>query len=125
MGRVLVIEPDRTFAKCIKDELEKRSVEVLLVVNANEAITAADEFKPGVVVTELSLAGHSGTEFIYEFRTYADWTDVPLVIYSSMKIPETIENSNDWKQLNVSEYLYKPDDSLDQLANSLLYLLES
>ncbi len=125
MKNVLIIEPDRTIAKCIKDELGKRSISSKMVNNAAEAITVADEQKPDAVITELSLAGHSGTEFIYEFRTYADWLEIPLIIYSSMKIPEQVENSNDWKKLNISGFFYKPEESLDQLANSVESLLES
>lgn len=117
MKKVLIIEPDRTIAKCIKDELEKRSMKVAIASNADTAIEAADDLQPDIVVTELSLAGHSGTEFLYEFRTYSDWSEVPIVIYSSMKLPDEISNSHDWKHLDIAEFLYKPDESLDQLAS--------
>lgn len=119
MKNVLIIEPDRTIAKCIKDELEKRSMKVSISANADAAIEAADKLQPDAVVTELSLAGHSGTEFLYEFRTYPDWSEIPIIIYSSMKLPDLVTESHDWKHLKIAEFLYKPNDSLVQLANSV------
>ncbi len=119
MQHILLIEPDRTVSKCIKDELLKSDIKVSISTNASDAITLADELNPDAIVTEISLAGHSGTEFLYEFRTYPDWTKIPIIIYSSMKIPEIITSSNDWKQLNIKEVLYKPNESLSELATSI------
>lgn len=119
MRKVLIVEPDRIVARCMKAELKKRSFSVEITANADQAIAIADEFQPDIVITELSLAGHSGTEFLYEFRTYTDWDPVPIVVYSSIKLSDIIIESQDWKQLNIAEYLYKPEESLDRLGDIL------
>lgn len=119
MRKVLIVEPDRIVARCMKAELKKRSFSVEITANADQAIAIADEFQPDIVITELSLAGHSGTEFLYEFRTYTDWDPVPIVVYSSIKLSDIIIKSQDWKQLNIDEYLYKPEESLDRLGDIL------
>jgi len=119
MTRVLLLEPDRVAAKCIVDELTKRNMRVSVATTAGQAISIADKNDPDIVISEISLPGHSGTEFIYEFRTYNDWQEIPLLIYSSMKSRPQITNSKDWELLGISEYLYKPDCSLQTLGDSV------
>lgn len=115
MRNVIIIEPDRIIAKCIAESLSKQNIESRIASNAQEAVVLADSRTPDAVIIEISLPGHSGSEFIYEFRTYDDWQDVPIVIYSSMDI-EFIKQIYDWTLLEPIEYLYKPDRSLSELV---------
>lgn len=117
---VLILEHDRIFGKCLVDELAKGGLSGVLVSNADEAVAAADNNKPFAVVCELSLPAHSGTEFLYEFRTYSDWQDVPVIIYSSIRVPEKFLNARDWKLLNIQDVLYKPETSLTTLRETVL-----
>ena len=116
MAHIVILEPDRTLAKCIQDACEQRHMTAHIAINADDAIEHADLHKPDAVITELSLAGHSGSEFIYEFRTYPDWLDIPLYVFSSMRISEPIQTSRDWKLLGITEFVYKPDVSLHELV---------
>ncbi len=125
MPNILVLEPDRVSAKCIADELSKRNIEVFTASTAESAITQADKLKPDLVISELSLPGHSGSEFIYEFRTYSDWKDTPLLVYSSIQAPDKITASKDWKLLNIQGVLYKPDFSLQKLGDLVEDLTQS
>ena len=117
MTKVLLLEPDRVSARCIVEELSKRDLEVSVASTAESAIGLADKVNPDIVISELSLAGHSGSEFIYEFRTYTDWQNTPLLIYSSIKQSDKITSSKDWKLLNIHSVLYKPDFSLKKLGD--------
>jgi two-component system KDP operon response regulator KdpE len=121
---VLVLEPDRVVARCIADELTARRLSVSLATNADEAMTLADQQSPDLVIAELSIPGHSGSEFLYEFRTYSDWHAVPIVIFSSLKPSRTILASKDWKLLAIQELLYKPDASLEYLGRSVESILQ-
>lgn len=117
MPSVLLLEPDRVSAKCIADELEKRGLKVEIASTAENAINQADKLKPDLVICELSLPGHSGSEFIYEFRTYTDWKDIPLLVYSSIKASDKVTKSRDWLLLEINDTLYKPDYSLQKLCD--------
>jgi DNA-binding response OmpR family regulator len=123
--QVLLLEPDRVYARCIKQELSKRNIDVHVATTADRAVELADKINPDIVISELSLPGHSGTEFLYEFRTYSDWRDTPLLVYSSMQLSDDVTKSKDWKLLNVGEYLYKPDVSLEKLAQVVESSVES
>lgn len=81
---------------------------------------SADEVRPDLVVMELQLVSHSGIEFLYEFRSYADWMNVPLIILTHVP-PGEFGGSRDvlMKELNVATYLYKPTTSLQKLVRTV------
>lgn len=116
MPHVLLLEPDRVVSDCIVQELSRRNITVSVATNAVTATEQSDAKAPDVVICELSIPGHSGSEFLYEFRTYTDWLDIPIVIFSSLKPSVDITNSKDWKLLNIKEMLYKPDVTLQDLG---------
>jgi CheY-like chemotaxis protein len=117
MKHVLVLEPDRLFASSLRRVFEKENLAVTLATTTEEAMDAADKRTPDVVISEISLRGHSGSEFLYELKSYDDWQHIPLVIYSSIQVPETMQKSKDFALLEVAACLYKPHDSLQDLVS--------
>lgn len=79
----------------------------------------ADEAKPDAVILELAMPEHNGIEFLQEFRSYADWLDVPIVVYSHIPREDTGLSIADWQKYGVVGYTYKPTTSLKQLASIL------
>lgn len=117
--KVLVIEPDIILAKQYEKAFANADVEVFTSSDAQAAVMMIDEAKPDVIVLELQLAGHSGVEFLHEFRSYEDWADIPIVIHSS--VPEYAIGADEkiWKQLGVARYFYKPKTTLQQLVGAV------
>jgi len=89
------------------------------VTTAQRGILAADAVTPDVVVVELQLVGHSGIEFLYEFRSYVDWRHVPVIILSHVSPQEFRVNETLLKRLGVAAYHYKPRTSLKTLLASV------
>lgn len=118
--RILLVESDRIMSKCITEECEKLGIAVAVCRDADEAVAAADTHTPDAVVVELSLAGHSGMEFLYEFRTYADWQDIPIYVYTTLKPSARIYDSIDWQLLKITEFLYKPNVSVPALLDKVM-----
>src|ERR1017187_1729331 len=118
MSSVLLIEPDNVLAKTYARALESAGYKVEVVSNAQAAVNSADKLKPDVVVLELQLVGHSGIEFLYEFRSYPEWQKIPALLLTSVP-PQEFEDS--WKLLNnelgVKDYLYKPTTNLSKLVS--------
>jgi len=115
-AKVLVIEPGVSERSTMVEALAK--YEVTVVASAGDAINAANDANVDLVIMELSLGGHSGMEFLYEFRTYADWQKIPVIVYSSLRVDDAVLKSRAWQQLNISDYLYKPASSLERLKRS-------
>lgn len=113
---VLIVEPDNVLGDIYKKALESRGYLVKHVVGAQDAVIAADDNCPDLVLCELQLVGHSGIEFLYEFRSYPDWQDVPVIVLSSVPPLEFNSSRNGLReQLGVGTYLYKPSTSIAQL----------
>lgn len=113
--KILLIEPNRLLAGQYCSYFAAKGYDISWREDAQSGIVAADESTPDVVIVELLLAGHSGVEFLYEFRSYADWMSVPAVILSSATKPAMGLPESTLIELGVSSYLYKPNTSLEKL----------
>ena len=92
----------------------------MMCASAQSAVFGADEVMPDVVVLEMQLVGHSGLEFLYEFRSYSEWQHIPVIIHSHIPAGEFMEGWQILKeQLGVAAYHYKPLTSLHALLRSV------
>ena len=120
MAQILLVEPDRLLARIYFDALTHAGHKVQICATAQAGIFCADDIKPDVVLLELQLVAHSGIEFLYEFRSYPDWQNIPVIITTNVPAGEF---SGSWKllrdQLKVCQYLYKPLTSLQRLLSTV------
>jgi len=115
---ILLLEPDKVLARQIKDYFAYANHVVSAHSDPQAAIADADVQVPQVVITDLQLAGRSGVEFLYEFRSYPDWQAIPVILTSNLHAEETKQYMETFRELNVSACLYKPVTSLEQLLEA-------
>lgn len=114
---VLLIEPDIQLGAIYKQAIEQAGHIVSWQRAAQSAIEAADKQKPDVVVLELQLARHNGVEFLYEFRSYPDWEQVPIILHTSVTmLPVSKELL---ERFGVQTLHYKPQTTLGELIASI------
>jgi DNA-binding response OmpR family regulator len=120
MAQVLIVEPDHKLAQIYAGALLSRRHRVAVAATAQDAVMEADGNKPDVVLLELQLTAHSGIEFLYEFRSYVDWTNVPVIIMSNVP-PSEFDASRKLlrDRLGVVAYYYKPQTSLQVLLHAV------
>lgn len=119
MTYVLIVEPDHRLARTLKQHLVKNNFKASFALTAQEGIIMADDAKPDVVILELAMPEHNGIEFLQEFRSYADWLPVPIVVYSHIPREDTGLSVGDWQKYGVIAYTYKPTTNLKQLTSVL------
>jgi DNA-binding response OmpR family regulator len=120
MADILVIEPDRVLAETYYEALTSAGHGVVVTPSAQTAIMVADEINPDIIVLEIQLIEHSGIEFLYELRSYADWQNIPVIIQTQVPPGEFAGNRRLLKkQLGITTYLYKPQTSLRQLVGAV------
>ena len=119
MAQVLLIEPDMLLAQNIIEYLGGLGHDIVWQVDAQSAISSADDISPDVVIVELQLASHSGVEFIYEFRSYGDWANVPIIVLSSLLEGDPGTNNELWRLLNVTGYHVKSETRLQYLGRTI------
>jgi DNA-binding response OmpR family regulator len=120
MAQILLIEPDRLLAESYAQALRSAGHQVKAASGAQAAIMTADAAVPDLVILEIQLVEHSGIEFLYEFRSYPDWQDIPVLVQTHVPRSEFADN---WQllqqELGVRAYLYKPRTSLRDLVSSV------
>jgi DNA-binding response OmpR family regulator len=120
MSQILLIEPDRVLADTYRSALHSAGHKVLMCASAQSAIFAADSRKPDIVILELQLIEHSGIEFLYEFRSYPEWQDIPVIIHSNVPPAEFAQSKQILeKALGIDGYYYKPLTSLRTLLRAV------
>jgi DNA-binding response OmpR family regulator len=113
---ILLLEPDRLLADTYRQALIRSGHSVMMCASAQSAIFGADELQPDVVALELQLIGHSGIEFLYEFRSYSEWQSIPVLVHTHVPAGEFADSWQFMKhELGIAAYLYKPLTSLHQL----------
>jgi DNA-binding response OmpR family regulator len=113
---ILLLEPNRLLARQYIAYLEGEGNRVAWHQDAQGGIAAADSLKPDLVIAELLLAGHSGIEFLYEFRSYSDWLGLPVIVLSNVRRSSLSLPEGALEELGVAAFLYKPDLSLKRLG---------
>ena len=115
---ILLVEPDTVQSALIAKALSGAGMTIDTAESAQSAITAADSRLPDAVVLELVLPAHNGIEFLHEFRSYPEWSQVPVVLFSSQHADKELLTN-----LPYVSYLYKPHTTLADLIRYLKDLL--
>jgi DNA-binding response OmpR family regulator len=116
---ILLIEPDKILADTYQSALIADGHEVVHTRSAQDAVHRADQTMPDVVVLELQLPRHNGVEFLYEFRSYSEWLNIPVVVHTFVPPHELAQAVILEKELGVVRTLYKPDTTLAQLRAAI------
>lgn len=117
--KVLILESDKIFARNLRAYLERAGHKVCCNVDAQVAIISADAEQPDAIVLDLLLAGRSGAEFLYEFRSYPEWQEVPVYVVSSVPAAEAGVDTNCFSHLAIKQFFYKPATTLAEIVASI------
>ncbi len=114
---ILCIEPDVILAREYKKALITKDTDSCRIcLDPQAAIEQIDEQKPDIIIMELQLAPLSGFAFLQELRSYEDFSDIPVVIYSSVPQESFISATSSWRALNIQQYFYKATTSVATVA---------
>jgi DNA-binding response OmpR family regulator len=109
-GRVLVIEDDESIADVLRRTLRQEGHEVRSSVDGVEALHAAEEFVPDLVILDLGLPGLDGVEVCRRLR--AD-SDVPILILTARS---ELDDRVGGLDSGADDYLVKPFERQELLA---------
>ncbi len=120
---ITLVEPDQELADIYAASLKQAGYQVHVCHTAQAAIESVDKHKPDAVILELALARHNGIEFLYEFRSYHEWQQVPLLVLTHVPEQPSSLGQALRDQLHIAAYHYKPATSLKALLTSLSEVL--
>ena len=109
--RVLVVEDDRSIARLLQLELEHSSLSVRCAYDGPDALDAAAEFEPAVVILDIMLPGLDGVGVLKRLRERGN--GVPVVMLTARDaIPDKVHSL----RLGADDYLTKPFSVEELLA---------
>jgi two-component system response regulator MprA len=109
-GRVLLIEDDAEIADVLRRFLRQEGHEVRTAADGDEALPAAAEFVPDLVILDLGLPGLDGVEVCRRLRADGD---VPILILTARtELDDRVEGLDS----GADDYLVKPFERQELLA---------
>ncbi len=117
--KLLLVEPDKVLANNVSQFFKKQGYQVSWASSAQSGIEKTDSFEPDVIVLDLQLGGHSGIEFLHELRSYGDWQDLPVVVYTSIHSDALGGEELAKTGLTIAAYIHKPRAGLKKLASAV------
>lgn len=115
---ILLIEPDAVAAPLYDAGLQAAGHTVTTASSAQGAISAADTQTPDVVIMEMQLGAHNGIAFLQEFRSYAEWRHIPVIVHSFQKPPADVAILDALqREYGMHTWLYKPQTTIAALVS--------
>jgi two-component system KDP operon response regulator KdpE len=108
MSRILVVDDEPQILRALRINLVARQYVVVTSTNGTEALAAASEEHPDLVVLDLGLPDIDGSEVIRRLR---EWTRVPIIVLSGRK---DSRDKVDALDAGADDYVTKPF-SIDEL----------
>ncbi|MCE5312531.1 MAG: sigma-54 dependent transcriptional regulator [Nitrospiraceae bacterium] len=108
--RILVVDDDRSFLALITKILADEGYTVKGVGDPNEALLAARQFIPHLVVTDLKMPGMDGVALMHKIRE-----DVPFCSFVLITAYATVDTAVAAMKSGASDYITKPLKSPDEL----------
>lgn len=99
---ILIVEDEAKLAELLRDYLQQAGFSVSIVNNGRDAIPAAREYLPDLILLDLMLPGRDGMEICRELRTFSS---VP-VIMTTARVEEIDRLLG--LELGADDYICKP-----------------
>jgi DNA-binding response OmpR family regulator len=83
MKRILVVDDDEDILDILCYILKERGYEVAGLLRGDQIMDTLEQFKPGLVLMDVMLAGEDGREICREIKTRPDTHNVPVILISA------------------------------------------
>lgn len=90
---VLTIDDDVSARVLFKLMLERHGFDVVQAEDADDAISLLDNFKPDLILTDISLPGMDGIELTATLRQREDLKHIPIIVLSAFHNTDTIDKA--------------------------------
>lgn len=102
--KILLVEDDEALAGVYKSRLELEGFETREVNNGEEALTAAMEFKPDLILLDAMMPKISGFDVLDILRNTPETSATRVIMLTALSQPKDKERA---ESLGVNDYLVK------------------
>lgn len=102
--RILLVEDDEALASVYQARLEIEGFDVKQVNNGEDALSAAREFKPELILLDAMMPKISGFDVLDILRNTPDTANIKVIMLTALSQPKDKERA---ENLGVDDYLVK------------------
>lgn len=102
--KILLVEDDTALAAVYRSRLELEGFEIREVNNGEDALSAAIEFKPDLILLDAMMPKISGFDVLDILRNTPDTTNIRVIMLTALSQPKDKERA---EALGVDDYLVK------------------
>lgn len=102
--KILLVEDDTALAAVYKSRLDLEGFEVREVNNGEEALSAAIDFKPDLILLDAMMPKISGFDVLDILRNTPETTNIRVIMLTALSQPKDKERA---EALGVDDYLVK------------------
>ena len=102
--KILLVEDDIALAAGYKSRLELEGFDIRDVNNGEDALSAAVEFKPDLILLDAMMPKISGFDVLDILRNTPDTTNIRVIMLTALSQPKDKERA---EALGVDDYLVK------------------
>jgi DNA-binding response OmpR family regulator len=102
--KILLVEDDEALAAVYKSRLEIEDFDAKIVYNGEEALTAAREFKPDLILLDAMMPKISGFDVLDILRNTPETANIRVIMLTALSQPKDKERA---ESLGVDDYLVK------------------
>ena len=116
--RILVVDDEADLLDIVKEWL-KEEYEVATAVNGFEGLRLAKEFKPNLIILDITMPKMDGFEVLAQLRGQLETNLIPVIMLTAQGRSENILEA---EELRATDFLIKPfdpDDLLTVVRNTL------
>lgn len=102
--RILLVEDDLGLATVYQQRLEAEGFDVKHVPNGEDALTAALDYKPELILLDVMMPKISGFDVLDILRSTPDTTNIKIVMLTALSQPKDKEKA---QMLGADDYMVK------------------
>jgi DNA-binding response OmpR family regulator len=102
--KILLVEDDEALAAVYKSRLDIEGFETKAVINGEDALSAAIEFKPDLILLDAMMPKISGFDVLDILRNTPETAQVRVIMLTALSQPKDKERA---ESLGVNDYLVK------------------
>ena len=102
--KILLVEDDEALAAVYKSRLDIEGFEAMIVYNGEEALTAARNFHPDLILLDAMMPKISGFDVLDILRNTPETADMRVIMLTALSQPKDKERA---ESLGVDDYLVK------------------
>lgn len=118
--KILLVEDDTALAAVYKSRLELEGFEIREVNNGEDALSAAIDFKPDLILLDAMMPKIGGFDVLDILRNTPETTNIRVIMLTALSQPKDKERA---EALGVDDYLVKSQVVIGDVVERVRYHL--